>query len=59
MLVTIQPKIEYFPLPGQFLRAKKLAEDCYNRVLGRFRGGELSEVDGENGGARPPRSLSS
>lgn len=35
VLVTIQPKIECFRYPDNSAGRKKLAEDCYNRVLGR------------------------
>ena len=35
VLVTIQPKVECFRYPDSSLGRKKLAEDCYNRVLGR------------------------
>ena len=35
VLVTIQPKVECFRYPDNSLGRKKLAEDCYNRVLGR------------------------
>lgn len=35
-LVTIQPKIECFRYPDNSAGRRKLAEDCYNRVLGRF-----------------------
>jgi 1-acyl-sn-glycerol-3-phosphate acyltransferase len=35
VLVTIQPKIECFRYPDHSAGRKKLAEDCYNRVLGR------------------------
>lgn len=35
-LVTIQPKVECFRYPDTSAGRKKLAEDCYNRVLGRF-----------------------
>ena len=59
VLVTIQPKIECFRYPDNSSRRKKLAEDCYNSVLGRFTGGELSDVGTESGGEQPTRSLSS
>ena len=36
VLVTIQPKVECFHYPDSSAGRKKLAEDCYNRVLGRF-----------------------
>lgn len=35
VLVTIQPKVECFRYPDNSAGRKKLAEDCYNRVLGR------------------------
>ena len=35
VLVTIQPKVECFRYADNSLGRKKLAEDCYNRVLGR------------------------
>jgi 1-acyl-sn-glycerol-3-phosphate acyltransferase len=37
VLVTIQPKIECFRYKDDSAGRKKLAEDCYNRVLGRVR----------------------
>jgi 1-acyl-sn-glycerol-3-phosphate acyltransferase len=59
VMVTIQPKIECFRYPDNSAGRKKLAEDCYERVLGRFTEKEFgSEEDGEIDGARP-RSLSS
>ena len=35
VLVTIQPKVECFRYPDNSAGRKKLAEDCYDRVLGR------------------------
>lgn len=35
IMVTIQPKIECFRYPDNSAGRKKLAEDCYERVLGR------------------------
>ena len=35
VLVAIQPKVECFRYPDNSLGRKKLAEDCYNQVLGR------------------------
>jgi 1-acyl-sn-glycerol-3-phosphate acyltransferase len=35
VLVTVQPKVECFGYPDNSAGRKKLAEDCYNRVLGR------------------------
>lgn len=36
VLVTIQPKIECFRYPDNSAGRKKLAKDCYERVLGRL-----------------------
>ena len=36
VLVTIQPQVECFRYPDSSAGRKKLAEDCYDRVLGRF-----------------------
>jgi len=52
VLVTIQPKIECFRYPDNSAGRKKLAEDCYNRVLGRVtedkpEADEDGEEDGE------------
>ena len=49
VLVTIQPKVECFRYPDNSSGRKKLAEDCYNRVLGRYTETELNceeEADG-------------
>ena len=35
VLVTIQPKIDCFRYSDNSVGRRKLAEDCYNRVLGR------------------------
>jgi hypothetical protein len=35
VLVTIQPKIECFRYSDNSVGRKKLAKDCYDRVLGR------------------------
>jgi 1-acyl-sn-glycerol-3-phosphate acyltransferase len=59
VLVTIQPKIECFRYPDNSAGRKKLAEDCYNSVLGRFAGNEFSDFDGGGAGDWPPRLLSS
>jgi 1-acyl-sn-glycerol-3-phosphate acyltransferase len=54
VLVTIQPRIECFPYPDSSAGRKKLAEDCYERVLGRFTENEFGgEEEKENRGARP------
>ena len=52
VLVTIQPKIECFRYPDTSAGRKKLAEECYNRVLGRMtedkpESGDDGEEDGE------------
>jgi hypothetical protein len=36
LIVAIQPKIECFRYKDNSAGRKKLAADCYNRVLGRF-----------------------
>jgi 1-acyl-sn-glycerol-3-phosphate acyltransferase len=60
VLVTIQPKIECFRYPDNSAGRKRLAEDCYDSVLGRFTGNEFgSDVDGESVDERRPTSLSS
>jgi len=41
VLVTLQPKIECFRYADNSAGRKKLAEDCYNRVLGRVRGKDV------------------
>jgi hypothetical protein len=46
VLVTLQPKIECFRYADNSAGRKKLAEDCYNRVLGRVRGKDLFLEDG-------------
>jgi lyso-ornithine lipid O-acyltransferase len=49
VLVTIQPKIECFRYPDNSAGRKKLAKDCYDRVLGRYTETELnSEEDAED-----------
>lgn len=45
VLVTIQPKIECFRYENTVAGRKKLAEDCYNRVLGRPPATESAEED--------------
>lgn len=59
VLVTIQPKIECFRYPDNSAGRKKLAEDCYNRVLGRFTGKDSASDDaGESADERSSTSLS-
>lgn len=51
VLVTIQPKIECFGYPDNSAGRKKLAEDCYNSVLGRTAMPQHgSEEESEGGG---------
>jgi 1-acyl-sn-glycerol-3-phosphate acyltransferase len=60
VLVTIQPKIECFRYADNSAGRKKLAEDCYNRVLGRFTGKDLASDDaGESTDELSSTSLSS
>jgi len=59
-LVTIQPKIECFHYPDNSAGRKKLAEDCYNSVLGRISMPQDSlEDEGENAPEGSPKLLSS
>jgi lyso-ornithine lipid O-acyltransferase len=53
LIVTIQPKIECFRYKDNCRGRKKLAIDCYNRVLGRFTEDDLmqdeeDEITGED-----------
>ena len=49
VLVTIQPKIECFRYTDNSAGRKKLAEDCYNRVLGRVtRNFTMAEDDSDS-----------
>jgi 1-acyl-sn-glycerol-3-phosphate acyltransferase len=51
VLVTIQPKIECFRYEDNSAGRKKLAEDCYDRVLGRVTEKNLDQEDeGEESG---------
>ena len=60
VLVTIQPKIECFRYADNSAGRKKLAEDCYNRVLGRFTGKDSASDDaGESTDEPSSTSLSS
>jgi hypothetical protein len=47
VMVVIQPKIECFRYKDNNAGRKKLAEDCYNRVLGKFSDQETSQDDDE------------
>jgi len=46
-MVTIQPKIECFRYDDNSAGRKKLAEDCYNRVLGRIIKRDSTQEEGE------------
>jgi len=46
-MVTIQPKIECFRYDDNSAGRKKLAEDCYNRVLGRVIKRDSTQEEGE------------
>ena len=59
VLVTLQPKIECFRYADNSAGRKKLAEDCYNRVLGRVRGKGLILDDGGASTDEPSTLLSS
>ena len=60
VLVTIQPKIECFDYPDTSAGRRKLAEDCYNSVLGRVPMQQDGlEEENENGGERSSRLFSS
>ncbi|MGN6717681.1 MAG: lysophospholipid acyltransferase family protein [Candidatus Binatia bacterium] len=48
VLVTIQRKIECFRYPNNSAGRKKLAEDCYNRVLGRGTDVTMAEDDSDD-----------
>jgi 1-acyl-sn-glycerol-3-phosphate acyltransferase len=60
VLVTIQPNIECFHYEDSSAGRKKLADDCYNRVLGRMVEKEtVDEEDEESSGEPPSKLLSS
>jgi hypothetical protein len=54
VLVTIQPKIECFRYEDNSAGRKKLAEDCYDRVLGRITESR-SDQDDDGEEDREPR----
>ncbi len=56
-MVTLQPKIECFRYEDNSAGRRKLAEDCYNRVLGRITPEQNEEEDFSS--EDPTRSLSS
>ena len=53
VLVTIQPKVECFRYSDNSAGRKKLAEDCYNRVLGRITESSLDQDDEIEEGGEP------
>ena len=57
VLVTLHPKIECFRYADNSAGRKKLAEDCYNRVLGRVRGKDLILDDGGDSTDEPSTLL--
>jgi hypothetical protein len=60
VLLTIQPKIECFRYADNSAGRKKLAKDCYNRVLGRIKRKDRTRDDaGEGTDEAPSPSLSS
>ena len=48
VLVTVQPKVECFRYVDNNAGRKKLAEDCYNRVLGKFLDEEIILEDDDD-----------
>jgi lyso-ornithine lipid O-acyltransferase len=54
VLVTMQPRIECFRYPDNSTGRKKLAEDCYNRVLGRITTSAI-DADDDAEDEREPR----
>jgi hypothetical protein len=56
-IVTIQPRIECFRYEDDSNGRRKLAEDCYNGVIGRPVAADSSED--ESGAEGPPNLLSS
>jgi lyso-ornithine lipid O-acyltransferase len=56
-LVTIQPKIECFRYEDSSAGRKKLADDCYNRVLGRIVEKETVDEEDEESSEEPPSKL--
>jgi lyso-ornithine lipid O-acyltransferase len=59
VLVTIQPKIECYRYPDNSAGRKKLAEDCYNRVLGRIMEKDLGAEEDDESADEAPSSLPS
>ena len=53
VLVTIQPKVECFHYRDNSAGRKTLAEDCYNRVLGRVTPGSMDQDEEAEEGGEP------
>jgi len=58
VMLTVQPRIECFRYTDNSAGRKRLAEDCYDRVLGRFGRNDLSDFEVDSSRASGPRSLS-
>jgi 1-acyl-sn-glycerol-3-phosphate acyltransferase len=48
VLIVIQPKVECFRYPDSSAGRKKLAQDCYDRILGKFAPRDSAEEEDEN-----------
>ena len=53
VLITIQPKIECFRYRDNSAGRKTLAEDCYDRVLGRVTETSLDQDEETEAGGEP------
>jgi len=58
-LVIIQPKVECFRYPDNSAGRKKLAQDCYDRVLGKLPQRDSAEEEDESAPSEGSRLLSS
>lgn len=56
-MVTIQPKIECFRYQDNSAGRKRLAEDCYNRVLGKVAVDDAAQEDEEESAGESPTPL--
>jgi len=56
-MVTIQPKIECFRYQDNSAGRKRLAEDCYNRVLGKVAVDDAAQEDEEDSAADESTTL--
>ncbi|MGB7948574.1 MAG: lysophospholipid acyltransferase family protein, partial [Candidatus Binatia bacterium] len=57
--VIIQPKVECFRYPDTSVGRRKLAQDCYDRVLGKLPHRDSAEEEDENASSESSRLLSS